>query len=149
MKIQNKDLRLIYDDVRNEIETKLKNSENLSYVKSVIYGQRKKIGSLMTPTIWIVPNAYNPQHTGGHSADHDIPFDLVGFVKHTDPEQGLKDAQDLALDIYDALVSDRTLNGLASDFRPTRVDPAYEAQGANNLFFSAVQFTCKIKRREQ
>jgi len=148
MKIQSRKLKDIYSEIREELESKLTNSEDLSHVQSVVFGQRTRIGSLQTPAIWIVPNAYDPQHTGGHTADHNIPFDFVGFVKNTDPEKGLKDAQDLALDIYDVLVSDRTLNGNVNDFRPTRVDPAYEAQGANNLFFSAVQFSCRLKRRE-
>lgn len=147
MTIQDKDLATIYRGVREEVQNVLETSEKLSEIKDVIYGEQQRIASLQVPAIWIVPNSYTPELRGGHTANHDIPFDLVVFVKSMNPQEGLKQAQDLAMTVYDVMISDRSLNGLVSDVRPTRVDPAYEAGNSTQLYWSAVQFAFRLQRR--
>jgi hypothetical protein len=146
--IQNKPLVDIYKGIREEIQTVIESSEELTEIKSVTYGEKQRIGTLQTPAVWIVPNAYSPALIGGHKAQHDIPFDFVVFVKDLEPERGLQKAQDLALTIYDVLTSDRTLNGLVHDVRPTEVTPSYEAGQSTQLYWAAVQFTFRLQRRE-
>lgn len=146
--IQNKSLYDVYKDIRAKIEELLSTSEDLNDIQDVIYGERQRVGSIKTPAIWIVPSSYTPQVSGGQRAIHDIPFDFVTFVKHQQPQEGLKLAQDYAMKIYDVMLADRTLDGLVSDVRPTRVDPAYEIGNSTQVYWSATQFVFRLQRRE-
>lgn len=146
--ILNDKLATIYKGIRDELITLLKESPDLDEIKGVIFGERQRIGSLQTPSIWIVPNSYSPVLSGGHKAQHDIPFDFVVFVKDLEPERGLQKAQDLALTVYDVIAADRTLNGLVHDVRPTQVTPSYEAGQSTQLYWAAVQFAFRLQRRE-
>ena len=148
MSIQRKALADTYRDIREKAIEKIKNHSDLTDVKDIIFGEKKRVGSLNTPAIWIVPSAHVPQLRGGHTAQHNIPLDFVTFVKHYEPQEGLKQAQDLALRIYDVILEDRTLDGLVNDVKPTRVDPAYEIGQSKQVYWSAVQFEFSLQRRE-
>ncbi|WP_373896382.1 hypothetical protein [Virgibacillus sp. CBA3643] len=146
--ISGKPLKDIFRDVREEVKRKLKESTDLADIKSVVFGERIKIGNLQTPAIWIVPESYTPELRGGHTASHDITFSFVVLVKTPQPQEGLEKAQDLAMTVYDVFTSDRTLSGLVSDVRPTNVDPAYEMGNSTQVYWSAVQFAFRLQRRE-
>lgn len=148
MSIRNKPLKDLYKDVRDAVIQKLKDDERLSDIKDVVYGERKRIGSLKSPAIWIVPESYQPELRGGHTAMHDITFNFVVLVKHTKPQEGLQQAEDFSMTVYDVIAGDRRLDGLVSDVRPMRVDPAYEAGNNTQLYWSAVQFAFRLQRRE-
>lgn len=148
MAISRKPLKDLFKEVREEVKNKLKESEELSEIKSVVYGERIRVGNLKTPSIWIVPEPYTPELRGGHTASHDMTFNFVVLIKSQKPEEGLEQAQDIAMTIYDVFTKDRTLNGLVSDVRPTNIDPAYEMGQSTQVYWSAVQFAFRIQRRE-
>lgn len=72
MAIQNKPLKEIHKSIRDEVKTILETAESLEEIKHVVYGEKVRIGKLKTPSIWIVPEPWTPDLTGGHSANHDI-----------------------------------------------------------------------------
>lgn len=148
MSIKKQPLKDLFKEVRDTIKLKLQEEESLSEIKKVVYGEMQRIGALQTPTIWIVPESYQPELRGGHTAQHDFTYDFVVLVKDMNPETGLQKAEDLAMTVYDTLSGDRTLGGLVSDVRPTRVDPAYEAGNSTQVYWSAVQFAFRLQRRE-
>lgn len=148
MKRQEKPLKDTYKEIREEIQDKLKNAEELDDIQDITLGERKHIGRLRSPSIWIVPNSYEPTFKGGNSVQHDFMFDFVTLVKNNDPQEGLEKAQDLALSIYDVLVADRTLNNTVMDVRPNRIDPAYDMGDEKQLYWSAVQFVFRVQRRD-
>lgn len=148
MAVIKKPLDEIYFEIIDAIKERLKNDERLKEINTIIFGERMRIGKLLSPAIWIVPEPYQPSLEGGHTAQHDIAFNFVTLVKGNDPETCLKEAQRLALVTYDVIIQDRTLNGLVSDVRPTRVDPAYEAGQSTQLYWSSVQMVFRLKRRE-
>lgn len=148
MSIKKKPLKDIFKSIREEIIRKLETSEDLKEVQSIIYGERERIGSLRSPSIWIVPNPYQPNLRGGHTVEHEIPFDFVALVKSHNTQEGLQKAQELALTVYDILLSDRTLEGIVSDVRPLRIDPAFERGQSNQIYWSAIQLGFKLQRRE-
>lgn len=148
MQIIDKPLKDIYKDLRDALKYKLTNAIELKEVQRVVYGESARLGSLQMPAIWIIPEPYIPVVVGGKTAEHPIRFNLVAFVKDNEPERGLERAQDLAFTVYDVIMQDRTLGGIVFDITPTRVDPAYEIGQNSNLYWSAVQFDFKIKRKE-
>lgn len=143
-----KSLATIFHEIREEVIRKLEESELLKEIKEIVYGERQRIGSLKSPAIWIIPDAYTPEIRGGHTIQHDIPFYFAVFVKSPNPEEGLKKAQELSFNVYDVLISDRTLGGIVNDVVPLRVDPAYEVGNSTQLYWSAVQFIFRLQRRE-
>lgn len=146
--IKTEDLSNLYFAILDAVVEKLEKAESLKEVQTINYGERLRIGGMKQPAIWIIPNPYEPDLVSGHRVQHDIPFDFAVFVKSNKPEEGLEKAQDLAFKVYDVLKVDKTLGGLVSDVRPTRVDPAYEAGESTQLYWSAVQFTFRVQRRE-
>lgn len=146
--MRNKPLKDIYKEVREAIKTKLENDDSLEEIKRVVYGEMQRIGRIVSPSIWIVPESYQPELRGGHSAVHDITFDFVVLVKDYNAEKGLQQAEDLAMNVYDVISADRTLGGVVSDVRPMRVDPAFEAGNSTQVYWSAVQFAFRLQRRE-
>lgn len=152
MSVNKKPLVHLYHEIRESIIGKLKDSENLKEVKEFVYGERARAGSLKSPSIWIVPEPHVPDLIGGRTAQHDITFNFVALVKDNMPQEGLKKAERLSMTVYDILVEERSsrgfLNGLVSDIRPTRVDPAYDAGNNTQLYWSAVQFAFRLQRKE-
>lgn len=148
MSVSKKSLVDLFNEIREAIINKLENDDSLSEIESIVYGERQRIGSLQSPSIWIVPEPYQPELRGGRTAQHDFTFDFVALVKGNEPQKELKKAEQLSMTIYDVLSSDRTLGGLVSDIRPLRVDPAYEAGDSTQLYWSAVQFSFRLQRRE-
>lgn len=141
-------LHVKFAEVRKAIEEKLKSHELLADIRDVVYGERKRIGALKSPAIWIVPEPYKPEIVGGKSTDHDFTFNFVCLVKDYQPEEGLKEAERLSLSVYDAMMEDRQLGDRVSDVRPKQIDPAYEAGTNRQICFAAVQMAFRIKRRE-
>lgn len=148
MSVSRKSLAELFDEIRESIESKLKEHDSLSEIKDVVYGERQRIGVLKSPAIWIVPEPYQPELRGGRTAQHDFTFNFVVLVKGNNPQEALKEAERLSMTIYDVFTEDRTLGGLVSDVRPMRVDPAYEAGNNTQLYWSAVQFSFRLQRRE-
>lgn len=148
MSVSRTPLHELYQVIKNEITEKLKEHELLSEVKEVIYGEQARIGNIQSPAIWIVPEPYQPQLRGGRTAQHDFTFNFVTLVKSVKPGDGLEEAQEMAMKVYDVLTEDRTLNNLVSDVRPLRIDPAYDAGKSLQLYWSAVQFGFRLQRRE-
>lgn len=148
MSVNTKPLYETFAEIREAIIKKLKEHESLEEIKDVIYGERRRIGSLRSPAIWIVPEPYQPELRGGRTAQHDFTFNFVVLIKGNDPEESLKQAERLAMTVYDVLVENRTLDGLVSDVRPLRVDPAYEGGNNTRLYWSAIQFAFRLQRRE-
>lgn len=148
MSVNKKPLVELFDEIREAIIKKLKEHESLEEIKDVVYGERQRIGTLQSPAIWIVPEPYQPELRGGRTAQHDFTFDFVVLVKGNKPQEALKQAEKLSMTIYDVFTEDRTLNGLVSDVRPMQVDPAYEAGSNTQLYWSAVQFSFRLQRRE-
>jgi len=146
--MRNIPLKESYKNVRDKVKETLKEHPDLQEINSVVYGERQRIGTLKSPSIWIVPEPYQPELRGGKTAINDITFDIVVLVKGNQPEKELQQAEDLAMTVYDIMVEDRTLGGLVVDVRPTRVDPAYEAGQSTQLYWSAVQFVFRLQRRE-
>lgn len=145
---QNKPLFEIYEQIKNTIEEKIKTSELLGDVKSVVFGEQYRIGSLKSPTIWIVPEPHQPNIKGGATVEHDFTFDFVVLVKSPNSSEGLVKALKIAMTTYDVLMADRTLDGLVSDIRPLRVEPAYEAGNNTQLCWSAIQLAFRVERKE-
>lgn len=148
MSVSRKSLAELFDEIRESIESKLKEHVSLEAIKDVVYGERQRIGNLKSPAIWIVPEPYQPELRGGRTAQHDFTFNFVVLVKGNNPQEALKEAERLSMTIYDVFTEDRTLGGLVSDVRPMRVDPAYEAGNNTQLYWSAVQFSFRLQRRE-
>jgi hypothetical protein len=148
MSVSTKPLPELFEEIRETIIKTIKEHKSLSKIKDVIYGERQRIGRLQSPAIWIVPEPYQPELRGGRTAQHDFTFNFVVLVKGNEPEKLLKEAERLALTVYDVLTEDRTLGGLVSDVRPMQVDPAHEVGDNTNLIFSAVQFSFRLQRRE-
>lgn len=146
--VKRKSLKEIHHEIRNEIISLLEAHKDLREVKDIVYGERQRIGRLLSPAIWIIPEPYDVGLRGGRTAQHDITFNFIVLVKDNEPERGLQKAQDLAFTVYDVLVEDRTLNGLVSDVRPQIVDPSHEAGENTQLYWSAVQFVFRLQRRE-
>lgn len=147
MSISNKPLYELYNDIREEILKILRENESLSEVQDVIYGERKRIGTLKSPAVWVVPEPYQPQLVGGKTEEHDFTFTFVILIKGNQPQETLKQAERLSMTIYDVFIKNRTLNGLVYDVRPLQVDPAYEGGGNTQLYWSATQFAFRVKRR--
>lgn len=145
MGVSGKPLAEIFSEVREAIIAKADEHEE---VKEVIYGERQRIGKLRSPAVWVVPEPYTPELRGGKTAQHDITFNLVVLVKGNNPQEELKTAEKISLDIYDLFTQDRTLGGLVNDVRPTRVDPAYEVGNNTQLYWSSIQFAFRLQRRE-
>lgn len=148
MSVSRKSLAELFDEIREAIISKLEEHESLEVINDVVYGERQRIGTLKSPAIWIVPEPYKPELRGGRTAQHDFTFDFVVLVKGNNPQEALKEAERLSMTIYDVFTEDRTLGGLVSDVRPMRVDPAYEAGNNTQLYWSAVQFSFRLQRRE-
>lgn len=146
--IQNKPLDEIYESIRSEIKEALQDNDKLEDIEDITFGERKHIGRLKSPSIWIVPDSYTPDFHGGNTVQHDFPFEFVTLVKSNKPQEGLEKAQELSFLVYDVLVKDRTLNGTVSDVRPERVDPAYDMGDNTQLFWSAIKIVFRLKRRE-
>lgn len=145
--MRNKPLKELYKDVRRKVKETLREHPDLQEIQNVVYGERQQIGALKSPSIWIVPESYQPELMGGRREQHDITFDFVVLVKGHSPQEALQEAEDLAMTVYDVMIEDRTLDGLVSDVRPMRVDPAYEAGRSTQLYWSAVQFAFRLQRR--
>lgn len=148
MKIQDEKLKDLYADVREAFLEKLKNDDRLEDVNDVTFGERKHIGRMKSPSIWVVPNSYEPALRGGSTVEHNFTFDFVTLVKSNEPQKGLEKAQELAFLVYDVLVEDRTMDGTVNDVRPQRIDPAYDMGEQTQLFWAAVQFEFRLQRRE-
>lgn len=148
MSVSNKSLHELFNEIREAIINKLETDSNLTDIKEVVYGERQRIGRLKSPAIWIIPEPYTPDLRGGRTAQHDFTFNFVVLVKGNDPQEELKEAERLAMTVYDVFTADRTLGGLVSDVRPMRVDPAYEMGNSTQLYWSAVQFVFRLQRRE-
>ena|SRR5690625_1009106 len=148
MSVSKKPLSELFNEIREAIISKLEEHESLEVINDVVYGERQRIGTLKSPAIWIVPEPYQPELRGGRTAQHDFTFDFVVLVKGTKPQEALKEAENLSMAIYDVFTEDRTLGGLVSDVRPMQVDPAYEAGNNTQLYWSAVQFSFRLQRRE-
>lgn len=148
MTVRKETLSDLFLGVRNTVIEKLKEHELLKDVKDVVYGERKRIGTLKSPAIWIVTEPYTPELRGGRTAQHDFTFNFVVLVKGSNPEETLKEAERLSMIVYDVLVEDRTLGNKVSDVRPLRVDPAYEVGNSTQLCWSSVQFSFRLQRRE-
>lgn len=148
MSVSKKPLSELFNEIREAIISKLEEHESLEVINDVVYGERQRIGTLKSPAIWIVPEPYQPELRGGRTAQHDFTFDFVVLVKGTQPQEALKEAENLSMAIYDVFTEDRTLGGLVSDVRPMQVDPSYEAGNNTQLYWSAVQFAFRLQRRE-
>jgi len=148
MSVSRKPLNELFGEIREAIISKLQNDTSLADIKEVVYGERQRIGRLKSPAIWIIPEPYTPDLRGGRTAQHDFTFNFVVLVKGNDPQEELKEAERLAMTVYDVFTADRTLGSLVSDVRPMRVDPAYEMGNNTQLYWSAVQFVFRLQRRE-
>ena len=141
-------LTVIYGSVRSAVTDRLTNDVSLVGINEVIYGERQRIGQVASPALWIVPESWQPELQGGVTVQHDISFTVVSLVKSSRPQEGLREAEDWIMKVYDVLVSDRSLGGLVSDVRPMQVDPAHEAGNNTQLLYAAVRFDFRLKRRE-
>ena len=139
-----KDLK---DAIMNKLKTAMQ-SGTLQDAKSLIYGNRAKIGSVNPPIIWVIPNSHVPDVSAHSRAWHNFNFDFLAVTKHVEPEKAADQAEDLAARIYDVIIADRHLDGLVHDITPTSVDPAYEAGQSTQLYFAAVSFSFRIPRVE-
>lgn len=146
--VSEESLLKIYGDIRDAVMDRLTDSNVLSDIKEVIYGERQRIGQVASPALWVVPESWQPALQGGVTVQHDIPFTVVSLVKNSRPQDGLREAEDWILKAYDVLVDDRSLNGLVSDVRPMQIDPAHEAGQNTQLSYAAVRFEFRLKRRE-
>ncbi|UOQ43354.1 hypothetical protein MUN89_15695 [Halobacillus salinarum] len=138
----------IYQQARETLLDTIENHEDLTEIQDVIFGQKMKIGNMQLPAVWVTPSPYTPKIIGGHRTQHDMPFDIVVLVKEFEPEKGLKKAQEIVLSIYDVLMKDRTQGGSVSDTLPTRVDPTYEAGNSTQVYWSSIQMTFRIQKKE-
>lgn len=145
LRVKEKPLNELQEEIRSKIAEVL---ESQLDVEEVVFGDRQKITKVKSPSLWLVPESYSPELQGGSRAQHDIKYSVVSLVKDSDPEKGLKEANDVASQAYDALMEDRTLDCLVHDVRPEQFDPAYEASKGSQLYFAAVQFVFRVMRRK-
>lgn len=149
--VDGRSLAAIRRDIKDQIVAKLEEARAgaLSAVASIVFGDRTDVGEVnQMPLIWILPTPHQPELQGGHTAIHDFTFSFVVMVHELDAAQGKDVADDLASLVYDVISADRTLNGIVYDVRPLNVDPSYEAVANSNVYWSNVEFTFRIQRRE-
>lgn len=137
-----------HENIRAALKEMIETHDALAEVKEVTYGRKAGLRNFRTPSVWILPTPHAPTQMQGNTQQHDITFNLVVLVRAKDPEEGYEKAQDLTLQLYDALEEDRTLNGTCDDVVPQRFDPAFSGGEDNpQLYWGAVEFAFRIRRR--
>lgn len=135
--------------IRDRVLARLESDDpRLAGIKSVFYGEQQRIGSLASPSFWVVADQYSPEPAGGSSMLHRVPYNVVALVKHTEPSQGIRDAEWYADGAYDVLMEGRTLDDTVSITKPGYRDPGYEAGQNQQLQFAAVQLIFEFRRKE-
>ncbi|MBD1373751.1 hypothetical protein IC620_15500 [Hazenella sp. IB182357] len=96
-------------DIRKEIKTellaKLKSTDGLKNIQTVVYGDRVNIGKTSSmPLLWVLPVPHQPDLRGGHTELHDFTFTFVTMAYSVNnPEDGKEQAEDLTAKVYDVL----------------------------------------------
>lgn len=122
-----------------------KNSGTLTDIKSIIYGDRAKIGEMKTPSLWILPASYIPEITGGTRIIHNFTYDIVALVNSNDPERGCELAEDIAARAFGIIVSDRKCSNTCDEIIPIRIDPAFRGEPGSNLYWCSIQFIFRVQ----
>ena len=143
-------LQVIIQDIRDKVMGRLQadNEPRLEGLQAVFYGEQQRIGVMRSPSLWVVAEPYNPEPTGGATAIHRVPYNIVALVKDSQPERGIKQAEWLAHGAYDVLMDGSTLDDAVNIVLPGQVDPGFEAGSNQQLQFAAVQLVFEFRRKE-
>jgi len=108
----------IFDKLK-DIATNLQ-MNNQTVFKKVVQGHKTPVTTF--PMCFILPNpdAVSPAST--KKDKHVFRFIVAVVVEKADVETGLKDAVKVACAMYDELVKDRTLGGIADNLEITRIE---------------------------
>ncbi len=146
------DLNKTFVQVRKEIKdaliAKLENatvSGILTDVKAVVYGDRTTIGTMKTPTLWILPASHVPELAGGARIVYNFTYDIVALINSSDPEKGCELAEDIIGRALSIILADRKLNNTCDEVIPIRIDPAFKGEPASNLYWASAQFIFQVQ----
>ncbi|MBC7324373.1 MAG: hypothetical protein H5T99_03545 [Moorella sp. (in: Bacteria)] len=103
-----------YFALMDALEQRLKSDPRLAQVKAVFFGEREKVGQLQFPCLFIIPGQDSIADMSAMAQQHTTRFELVAVLKDPDAEQDLRRAIELAGDVYDVLMEDRSLGGPAT-----------------------------------
>lgn len=147
--ISRKNIAEIRQDIRTEIENKLNDAKanDLSDVKTIVYGDAVDVNNLKLPAIWILPLPHKPDLKTGHSVVHDFTFSFISLVKEYKTEKGAERAEDLNARVYDVLIQDRTLNKTVFDVRPVEFNPG-ESGFDDDVYMARFDMAFRLQRRE-
>lgn len=129
------------------LEQRLKSDPRLAQVKAVFFGEKEKVGQLQFPCLFIIPGRDSIADMSAMAQQHTTSFELVAVLKDPDTEQGLRRAIELAGDVYDVLMEDRSLGGACNDLRVAVFDPGYVR--AEGLVLHWVSLELEITRQRR
>ena len=136
-----------YFAIIDEIINKLRTAPELTDIKSVIFGEKERIGSVKFPCIFVLPANDKIEVAATNTQEHNYTVEVVIIQKKKDMEEGLREAIDLTGKCYDVILQDRTLNNTCADLIITDVEPDYQRADHFVLHWTMLRINIKKLRR--
>jgi hypothetical protein len=130
----------VYKAVFDAVEAAL---ENVETVKTVVQGGRFKLQDF--PMVVISPLETGIRQASlGSMLENTVRFSVTVLVRETEPEDWFADVISVMGDVFDKLLSDRTLSGTVSDLTPTFFSPGEIRTQAKLFYGGELRFECLL-----
>lgn len=124
-------------EIEDAIEGILKGVEFHVSVRSIIIGDRIRVGDARPPGIWVFINDSPIETAGGLSETWRLQFVVAATYMSSDLKEAKKNAQRLAATASQALMKNRTLNCTVRDVTRTNYSPGMPRIEGNKKIFGA------------
>ncbi|MGQ9543686.1 MAG: hypothetical protein ACUVTM_06360 [Candidatus Bathyarchaeia archaeon] len=128
------------------IDTVKSKVDEVTDLKTVIFGEKLKIYDF--PVAFIIPVRDPISDETLNKVRHHIGIRIVVVDQGTEPEPVLTNTINIACDVYDKIMADRTLNGKCNYIYPVSFEPEYSIAESKTLSWVVIEISCHLLRLE-
>ena len=140
----------IITNITEMLEAETQEGHLLEEIEEVVRGDRARPRP-RTPSLWVFAERANPTHTPSSMQESwELPIVLTPVIKTDLPEEGYKEASELAAKARSILLKNRTLNlrEVVQDTRSGRYEPSAPWHNEGQLYSAVAVVIVTFRIRE-